>query len=592
VRRSHARRRRHQARQGHLWRGRAGRDGAQDGRGHGARHPGPRHQARRPAAQRADLAYVSAEICPPQGQGDPRDLRPAGPPAGDEHHQVGTRGPVLPDALPQGVRRDRPARGRAGAGTRGVPRPGARPGPGRPQGRQDQGDRHRPPEALLLRVPEDGRRGPRLRPDLRPGGRAGARRDRARLLCRLGALHARWKPVPGRFKDYIAMPKFNMYQSLHTTVIGPQGKPVEIQIRTHTCTAGPSTASPPTGSTRRARRQGWAAQFGAGQGPRGGPDDQRHGWLRQLLDWQKETSDPGEFLESCASRSTPARSTSSRPRGSSSACPRGRLRSTSPTPCTPRSATTASGPGSTAASCRWRDPRQRRRRRGADLQGRERGALAGLAALRQVAPTSPQQDQAVVHPSAARRWSTRQGRRSPRRCASRACPCSADDLVESSPASPRSCACRHRRSVCRHRRGTRLGPARRQPAHGARSGARRVASEDLAESTTPGRWRAAAPEHRPGRRRQGHRTCGSSWRAAAPRCRGTTILGFVTRGSGVSVHRRDCTNAESLLSQKEKIIDVEWAPTAGSIFLVQLRSTRSTGRGCSPMSRGVLSDTG
>ncbi|MFL6166773.1 MAG: RelA/SpoT family protein, partial [Ornithinibacter sp.] len=115
----------------------------------------------------------------------------------------------------------------------------------------------------------------------------------------LGALHARWNPVPGRFKDYIAMPKFNMYQSLHTTVIGPGGKPVEIQIRTHTM--------------HRRAEYGVAALWkykedpGAkGTGNQGGVqvrDGQSDAvndmaWLRQLLDWQKETSDPGEFLES------------------------------------------------------------------------------------------------------------------------------------------------------------------------------------------------------------------------------------------------------------------------------------------------------
>jgi GTP pyrophosphokinase len=101
----------------------------------------------------------------------------------------------------------------------------------------------------------------------------------------LGAMHARWNPVPGRFKDYIAMPKFNMYQSLHTTVIGPSGKPVEIQIRTH--------------EMHRRSVYGVAAHWkykeGQNSKPTGG---QEMDWLRQLVDWQRETRDPGEFLDS------------------------------------------------------------------------------------------------------------------------------------------------------------------------------------------------------------------------------------------------------------------------------------------------------
>ncbi|MGH3097534.1 MAG: RelA/SpoT family protein, partial [Streptosporangiales bacterium] len=103
----------------------------------------------------------------------------------------------------------------------------------------------------------------------------------------LGAVHARWNPVPGRFKDYIAMPKFNMYQSLHTTVIGPEGKPVELQIRTW--------------AMHRRAEYGIAAHWKYKEEPPDtgeGSDGTEISWLRQLLDWQKETTDPGEFLDS------------------------------------------------------------------------------------------------------------------------------------------------------------------------------------------------------------------------------------------------------------------------------------------------------
>src|SRR5699024_9970870 len=105
----------------------------------------------------------------------------------------------------------------------------------------------------------------------------------------LGALRARRNPGPGRSKCYIAMPKFNMYQSLHTTVIGPTGKPVEIQIRSY--------------DMHRRAEYGVAAHWkykesarASGKGKEQDADSMP--WLRQLLDWQRETADPGEFLDS------------------------------------------------------------------------------------------------------------------------------------------------------------------------------------------------------------------------------------------------------------------------------------------------------
>jgi len=105
----------------------------------------------------------------------------------------------------------------------------------------------------------------------------------------LGIIHALWKPLPGRFKDYVAMPKFNMYQSLHTTVIGPKGKPLEIQIRTREMheTAEYGIAA----HWMYKEKSGRSTQQADAQ-------SERLQWLRQIMDWQSETKDAGDFMES------------------------------------------------------------------------------------------------------------------------------------------------------------------------------------------------------------------------------------------------------------------------------------------------------
>ncbi len=101
----------------------------------------------------------------------------------------------------------------------------------------------------------------------------------------LGIIHSKWRPVPGRFKDYIGVPKSNMYQSLHTAVIGPKGQKVELQIRTE--------------EMHRIAEHGIAAHWTYKEGKRTAPSlQQKFAWLRQLLEWQKEVKSPREFMES------------------------------------------------------------------------------------------------------------------------------------------------------------------------------------------------------------------------------------------------------------------------------------------------------
>ncbi|MFD4879752.1 RelA/SpoT family protein [Streptomyces sp. NPDC058420] len=390
----------------------------------------------------------------------------------------------------------------------------------------------------------------------------------------LGTVHARWNPVPGRFKDYIAMPKFNMYQSLHTTVIGPNGKPVELQIRTF--------------DMHRRAEYGIAAHWKYKQEavagtskvraetPRTtGKDDHLNdmAWLRQLLDWQKETEDPGEFLESL----------------------RFDLSRNEVFVFTPKGDVIALPAGATPVDFSYAVHTEVGHRTiGARVNGRlvplestlDNGDLVEVFTSK--APgAGPSRDWLgfVKSPRARnkiRAWFSKERR---------------DEAIEQGKDAIARAMRKQNLPIQRILTGDSLVTLAHEMRYPdisslyAAIGEGHVAAQNVVqklvqalggeEAATEEIDESVPPAHGRGRKRRSNADPGvvvkgvdDVWVKLARCCTpvpGDPIIGFVTRGSGVSVHRSDCVNVESLSREPERILEVEWAPTQSSVFLVAIQ---------------------
>ncbi len=406
----------------------------------------------------------------------------------------------------------------------------------------------------------------------------------------LGAMHARWKPLTGRFKDYIATPKFNMYQSLHTTVIGPGGRPVEIQIRTHAMHQRAEYGVAAHWKYKELRgvgAPGAVTREGAGSSATDGA------WLRQLLDWQQETSDPGEFLESLRFEVTATEVYVFTPKGQLVGLPAG------------------STPVDFAYAVHTEVGHHCI---GAKVNGRlvplesalDNGDIVEVLTSK-ADSAGPSRDWLSFVRSARarnkiRQWFTKERREEAidrgkdaiaKQMRRRGLPLQRLTSVQSLTAVSEELRLAGVEGLY-----AAVGEGHVSAQHVssrllALAGGEDGSIEDLAEVTSP-------TLTRPVRRRAGDpgvivKDMPDVWVKLARCCTpvpGDDIFGFVTRGSGVSVHRRDCTNAVELLAQPEKVLEVEWAPTSGSMFLVQLAvESLDRSRLLSDVTR-VLSDNG
>jgi len=379
----------------------------------------------------------------------------------------------------------------------------------------------------------------------------------------LGVIHANWQPVPGRFKDYIAMPKFNMYQSLHTTVIGPSGKPVEIQIRTY--------------AMHRTAEYGIAAHWKYKEskgativGPPAHIDEMA--WLRQLLDWQREASDPSEFLDALRFDLSSQEVYVFTPKGDVIALPKGS------TPVdfayavhtevghrcigarvngklVPLESTLTNGDVVEifTSKSETAGPSQ-------DWLGFVKSPRARTK-IRQYFNKERREEAIEVGKDAIVRAMRKQGLPLQRMATPEALTAIARDLHFADVASLYA-------AVGENQVSAQSVVHRLVAGYGGEEGA----VEDIAETAVP--TRPARPVQQGQDAGVMVRDVDDVWIKLARCCTpvpGDEILGFVTRSGQVSVHRTDCTNADELTRQPERLVEVDWKPNAASTFLVAIQ---------------------
>ena len=283
----------------------------------------------------------------------------------------------------------------AGGGARAgrVPLLGDRPGPDRPEGGQDQGHRHRPAEALLLDLPEDGGPRPRLRRDLRPGRAADPRREpRETVTPPSASCTSAGTPCPGGSRTTSRCRSSTCTSRCTPRCWARRATRSSCRSGPTRCTGGPSSAWRPTGSTRKAR---------APRSPPRAATPATCVWVRQLWDWQRETADPSEFLDSLRFEINSTEVYAFTPRGdiliAAAGLDRRRLRLRDPHRGRQRH---HRRPGQRAAGAAGVGAEQRRRRGDLHLEVRGRRTEPGLAELRPQ-PAGPEQDPALLHPGTA-----------------------------------------------------------------------------------------------------------------------------------------------------------------------------------------------